>query len=550
MLTMEQALELLRDGEKRQWLIADWSWRTENGDNGGVYIGLVKREKAQDCLKGSSWSVSKGHGLTGFCTWWKYGVEQNEYSYKPAHGDSWPLVVHRDFCGVAENQYDLIEEFRHFHNLWHDRTGDDYYSIKEDGDKQKAAFRDKHGALLVDTALLRKFCAARDLCIILQVDAIEFFNESVQHYSNEISETDIVASEHKTNDAGFAGKAAFGRMLGVRIIHPLPKEQCGVWPFEDAKTFEKFIVGVKEDGTDATYTSDPEVLDNHFGKNPGHPHYLTPIYFRKDVLKKYLDKPSVFSVDDGYLHCGGLWGLRLDNDHDDHVVVFLGDLGRDLPESEQRYWRSFNVRPEGGLSESCFKRSFLGEFADPQNVELLIKPARRKMLEQWGTAFGFPLYAPFHEDDCGILADLRLPISDEWTEFDRCAISAAKIFVDYLNESGLAKAGKTTIDQMKAEDSERIVRGLDKLHACLTDLGADADLLDCAKALRLVQEVRSKSSAHRKSSALDALLEKHGLDSASPREVYRELILGPLLTFCQALTAFADSKTQRDGDQA
>ena len=42
MLTIEGALSLLRDGEQRQWLIADWGWRMSHGDNGGVYVGLVR----------------------------------------------------------------------------------------------------------------------------------------------------------------------------------------------------------------------------------------------------------------------------------------------------------------------------------------------------------------------------------------------------------------------------------------------------------------------------------------------------------------------------
>ena len=75
----------------------------------------------QQCLKNASWDVSKGDGLTGFTMWWEEGVEHAEYSYAPADGDSWPLVIHREFHGLAEEQYDLLEEFRLYHNLWHDR---------------------------------------------------------------------------------------------------------------------------------------------------------------------------------------------------------------------------------------------------------------------------------------------------------------------------------------------------------------------------------------------------------------------------------------------
>lgn len=542
MLTMEEALSLLHDGERRQWLIADWSWHTDHGDNGGVYIGLVRSEKAAECLKSASWDVSKGDALTGFSMWWDDGVEKTEYSYAPVSADSWPLVVYRDFYGLEATQYDLIEEFRHFHNLWHDRRGDSYYKMKDDGNLQKVVFRDASNALLVDTAMLRQFCAARGLSIILQVDAVQFFDEEISESSQEFHEHDLVATTHKTNDAGFSGKPAFGRMLGKRIIRALPKERCGIWPYEAKKSYESYIVGVKEDGSDATYTSDPESLNDYFGKKPGHPHYLTPIYFRKDVLRKYLERPSLFSVEDGYLQCGGLWGIRIDNDHENHVVVFLGDLGRDLPESEQRYWRSFNVRPEGGLSESCFKRSFLGQFADPLNAELLIKPARRKLLESWHKAFGFSLYAPFHENDKGILADLRLPIGDEWTEFDKCTIAATKVFVDYFNQADLAKGAADAIKQLKAKDPDRPIRGIDKLAAWLSEHGGDADLLECIDSLRLVQALRSKSAAHRKSSALTELLKKHGMEEASRREVYKKLILVPLLTYCQALAAFAESR--------
>ena len=35
----------------------------------------------------------------------------------------------------------------------------------------------------------------------------------------------------------------------------------------------------------------------------------------------------------------------------------LGDLGH-LYSSEQKYWRSFNVKPDGGFSDVAFRRGF------------------------------------------------------------------------------------------------------------------------------------------------------------------------------------------------
>lgn len=234
----------------------------------------------------------------------------------------------------------------------------------------------------------------------------------------------------------------------------------------------------------------------------------------------------------------------MDNDHEDKVIVFLGDLGRDLPRSEQRYWRSFNIRPEGGLSKTCLNRSFLAEFADPKTPDLVIQLERRKLLEKWTEAFGFELYAGFHKDDIGVLTDLRMPISDEWTEFDRCTIAATKVFIDYLNESQLAKLAATEIARMRSNDPDKPVRGIDKLQAWLRQNGGGKVPEDLIASLRLLQELRSKSAAHRKSSALTALLSDRGLDDESPREIYRQLILEPMLDYCRRLSEFAENHIQ------
>lgn len=543
MLTMDDALKLLLAGEQRQWLIADWSWHISGRGNGGVYLGLVRADVADKYLDDASWSVMKGDGLTGFSIIWEDGEKRATYSYEPVSGQSWPLVIHRNFHGLEQDQFDLLEEFRLFHNLWHDRKNDNYSKVLDDGTKQKVVFRDSSGAMLVDTAAIRKFCAARGLKILLQVDSVQSFDAPQVESSEEIKDSGLYARKHVTNDS-ISGKPAFGRLLGKRLIEALPIEKCGVWPYEEVKTYEAFIIGTHDDGSDAVFTSEPDELADYFGKNVANPNYLTPVHFRKDVLAKYLEKPSLYSVEDGYLQCGSKWGLRMDNDHEDKVVVFLGDLGRDLPESEQRYWRSFNIRPDGGLSDTCFKRSFLAQFTDPTNPDLAIKIERRKLLEKWREAFGFDIYSEFHEDDAGVLADLRMPTSDEWIEFDRCTIAATKVFIDYLNESQLAKLAATEVAKMKANDPEKPVRGIDKLQSWFRQNASESALDDLISSLRLLQELRSISAAHRKSSKLTNLLKEQGLEDESPREVYRKLILQPMLAYCRRLSEFAGNHTQ------
>ena len=546
MILLDDALRLLREAETRQWLIASWDWHSSGKGNGGMYIGLIQPDMKEKALSHLSWDVYKGKELTGFSTWSDEDGDHAEYGYAPAHGYSWPLIIHRNFYDLAEEQCDLLEEFRLYHNLWHDRKTDNYYKVKDNGYKQKIVFRDKQGAILVDAVSLRQFCAARDLLILLQIDVRQYFNKSQKKQSKVIQESGLHASLCITDEKPFIGDAeALGHLIGKRIIYPLPKDKCGIWPFEQAKRYESFIIGVSEDGSYITNTSNPDELHGRPTVGANSHGYLTPVYFQKELLKKYLDKPSIYSVEDGYLRCGSAWGIMIDNNHEDLVVAYLGDLGRDLPECEQLHWRSFNIRPEGRLSQSYIKRSLLGEFAEPENIDHTIKHKRRKMLEQWQEAFGFSLYNDFHQDDKDMISDLRLPVSDEWQEFERCTMAAAKIFVDYLNEQLLEKGAEKEINKLKQQNPNRTIRGIDKLNAWLIQRDAKNAPIECADILRDVQKLRSESAAHRKRSSLSKFLAKHGLTDDSPREIYRCLVINPLLDYCIKLRAFAELEIKR-----
>ena len=118
-----------------------------------------------------------------------------------------------------------------------------------------------------------------------------------------------------------------------------------------------------EFGETKTYTSNPDALADFFGANPSAPNYLTPVHFRKDVLDKYFQKPSKYTVESGIIRCGYQWGLPIDNDHDNRVCAWLGDIGR-IPYDEQLHWRAYNVQPSGTLSESFYKNQILAEATD------------------------------------------------------------------------------------------------------------------------------------------------------------------------------------------
>jgi hypothetical protein len=200
----------------------------------------------------------------------------------------------------------------------------------------------------------------------------------------------------------------------------------------------------------------------------------------------------------------------MDNAQDDYVVVFLGDLGTDLPYREQQYWKPYNVPPAGPISETAFQRSFLGQFSDSQRVEHRFERSYASLTEAWRSQFGWPLYKPLHEDDAHVLRSMRIPTNTSFGQFDDQIVRLAKLVVDSLNEAQLSSATSA---------SGKDEKGITKLERLLNELGIDAAV---CPALRRVQGARTHSAAHRKRSDFELMVL---LDGATDlQESFRELL--------------------------
>ena len=101
---------------------------------------------------------------------------------------------------------------------------------------------------------------------------------------------------------------------------------------------------------------------------------------------------------------------------------------------------------------------------------------------------------------------------------------------------------KNEISKMREIEPSRAVRGIDKLKAWFIQHGGENAPIESIDILRTIQSLRSKSSAHRKSSELTKLLAQHGMNHSSPRNVYKSLVINPLLEYCKQLRYFAESR--------
>ncbi len=405
-----------------------------------------------------------------------------------------PLVYVREYGGVRPVHLELSEEFRHFHNLYFDSDKGVFLKVLEDGTEEVVVLIDARSCKL-RLRELRQFLAIKRMHLVIhfwswresvipveelpQDELREEFKDALTNYSYE-------ARPHSRSSDPRVRVLSW--VIGKKVVPPLPLERCGISPYEDEASYESFIIGTDREGRVIEHTCAPDKLPDASGANPDASIDLTQVFFRKDVLNRYFANPKKYAVQDGWLRCLSLWTMRIDNNHADYVVVALRDLGS-LPLSEQTYWRSHNVQPDGSVvSEVNYRRNFLGLWTDAQAPDLVFKAAYQRTGEAWMKRHGWPLFRELPEGDKHCMSALHQVTLDDYAEFDRQVANLAKVLVDAINE---AELGRRLPD--KGEDE----KGITKIQRLLKNEGL-ADVDSHVQFLRDLQAVRSNGVAHLK----------------------------------------------------
>ena len=422
-----------------------------------------------------------------------------------------PLIIDRSFDEMREGYREISEEFRFFHNLYHDRKTDKYIKVDDEGNEYTVAVV-KPDSVKIRLKEIRQFLAAKDMYLLVRF----YFPEHSEYSLKELGfkkggsekRDGPMCWKYDFSDQG--NSSAVSLLQGKRLIEPLPKSK------KRNKRHVEFIIDVDENGDEITHTSDPNTLANYSGANPDAPHYLTPVHFRKQVLDKYYQQPSKYSVEDSMLHCGSLWVMTIDDHHDDKVCVWLGDLGRDLPYPEQLYWRSYNIPPEGGVSKTYFSRQFMGEARESDRPEHLFRERYQDLQEVCKEYLGWQLLLPLGTGDEYHFKNLRIPATDEQRDFDELVLSLTKILIDSLNERCL----KTLIS---GDQKAKLKGSIARLEAVLSSHDVEGTAERIAF-LRKLQSLRSSSAAHRKGRNYRKIARNFGVESQHLRDVFAGII--------------------------
>ncbi|MBX3390514.1 MAG: hypothetical protein KF691_13780 [Phycisphaeraceae bacterium] len=506
--------------------------------NYGVYAALIPTEQVAKSLKSTNWDLSHGSGLPGAVEYHQQGSKRVEYHRFGDDDGIEPLVIDRDFHGARERYTEISEEFRLFHRLYHDQKLNQFIKIDNEGEEHLVATIEPN-LVKIRVKEICQFLAIKEMHLALQFDCREDSAHTLEELGIDEEGSDyrrdLVCWGLHYGDIMLGSHRAFSRLLGKRLIAPFPKNKSGFWGYSDAdpKKYVDFIIGTDKHGGPRTHSSNPDALGNNFGANPQSPNYLTPVHFRKSVLEKYYQQPQKYSVEDGYLRRASLWGMYLDNHHDDRVCAWLGDLGRDLPYEEQLHWRSHNIIPVGGMSKTFIRRQLDAEFADSDRPEHVFQERYRELVQSCDEVLGWQLLLPLTDADQHHVKGVRIPATDEQRDFDEVVLSLTKILIDSLNEKSLNEC-------IPLKNRAGLKSGISRLEAAFDACGITG-VEKHIKFLRDLQDLRSSGSAHRKGDNYRKIAARFGVDSQSLQSALGG-ILRKALEFLDYLNSVARSR--------
>ncbi|MFZ5930975.1 MAG: hypothetical protein ACOY15_07140 [Pseudomonadota bacterium] len=519
LLQIDVIQELLPKIGKEQWQTLYLASR-DSSHQLTVWCAFLDEEAVDRAILDESWDLTIGDGTPTFCQKWSDGKSVTTYHRFGNDSGVRPLVLHRSFHDAFPQYVEVDEEFRLYHDLAEDKKRGLLLSFDTSG-REIEVVRIKSNEVRALLKHLRQFQAAIGLHLAIYVDSVRYsLIPFVEIPSNEkvlaVADGLIRWRRDVVKCMAIEEFETFSRLLGKVIIPPPAQNKTGAWPFtvDDDKKEVAFIIGVDENGDEIEHSSKPSKLNNYYDANPEAENYMKPVYFRREVLGKYYAEPERYRVLDGQLSCLNIWSCQIDNDLDSYIAVYLGDLGRYMPYEERLHWRQYNVVPEGRISETNFRRSFLAQAVESQSADLTFRREYTKLLHDWKSVHGWSLFLPSSQGDVHLLDTVRIPVTNSQPEFDEQIGHLSKLLVDSLNEKCLI---------IQAGMLEKDTKGISKLDSYLESTNFP-ERQSVVQFLRNLQNFRSSGSAHRKGSRYEEHIARLGIDMTRKADVIRELL--------------------------
>ncbi|SFW76321.1 hypothetical protein [Chitinophaga sancti] len=479
---MEKSVFLLENGFReveRKFVKDGWIdiCRDGNGTEGWTFCCLVAPSKLKNFLKDRSWGVEKGSEGRP-CIFGP--ANENDCIYQPFCNEGFePFLYYKRFSYVNERYIDVSEEFVNYFQLYEQgesKQKRSYYFFDEVGNKEEVLKVTPEG-VKVKQRFLIEYISVRQMhfSIAFSFEVMEDLPiaEYVRFHRDEDYVTDDGNYNHLVRVVPGSGQMQ-SWLLGKVIIKYDPKRIHNTW-YDPQYDHEEFIIGYDDNGDLKRVPCDSEE----------HEHFC-PVFFKKDVLTKYYNDPVKYEVNGFNLSCQA-FSLKMDNNGDEYVTVFLNDL-RMLPQKEQLHWKHYNiVREDGmGISGSYYDTMVNGSWARKSDaLDIRFKQEYQSFNKTWFEKYGWHFYKQPSGADIHLFNGLHLPADNSVVSFCNQILTVVKFTIDSLNEEMLVK------DLPKIE----MEKGIAKFERFIKHKGHDLPYM--FSFLKHLQDLRSSLIAHK-----------------------------------------------------
>lgn len=454
-----------------------WLTIYESSEDDLIYCCLVYNSKIEEYKSNTDWVIRPYYegkpAVFGDGTYKTY----SEDGYEP-----FIFIKHFNFNNGGEKYIDISEEFVLYFKLYEraeNKQNRKYYFIDELGDLDEV-INVEPKRIRIKLKYLKEYIAVRQLHFAVCFDFMRVGNIDISENKIEFIDKDFKGENYIYNHLIRPLDGKFQSwILGKKIISFDPSKSKSYHFDYENQVYESFITGYDEEGN--------EVYQDCSKTNEK---YFVVTYFKKDVLNKYYNEPQKYEVD-GWHVKSNFFSLKIDNNNEDYVAVFLIELGY-LPYKEQLHWKHYNIQPQKGISHAYYQTMIEGSWVDhPETPDLFFKHKFEQFNKKWETKFGWRLYKPLAKEDEHLFKALHIPTSNNVKSFCEQILSIIKITIDRLNEAELAK-------EITLDDNDKGITKLEKFLAV-----HQMQIPDMITFLRHLWNLRSGLLAHSFSNSND-----------------------------------------------
>lgn len=441
-------------------------------------------------LENYEWEfATDSFGKAGFGTYGTYEngeLKEEIFFFDGVTHDSFEYLIALRSFEKYDKSVEINPKFIWYGNLVKGKEG--YYNPITDELIIKVSER----KIVVQREYLKDFlCAYQKVCVVV-CDHRRWFNSDhmiKEQYSDIRGKNYFFTLNVSTCPGGSMGYKYYASIIGKAVIMPYKKPHHVDYKyFTEEEKYEQFIVDYDEDEDEAVYfTCNEKELANFFGTNPEAPHFLTPIYFKIQVLDRYKNDSRNYTITDSTISFLNEWSIPFNINKENIVSVWLGDLGR-IPYEEQQYWKAYNIPPKGGMDQKFIDRQLRNKWTDSSRIESKVVPALNKLNAIISEKYGDVIFKVLSDADKEIYNTFMLPTNYSMPEYQSFLMKLCKLTSESINVSLIKKI-------MGDELDENVKGSVLQLGMFLEFIGVDK-ARKISTSIKKVQDSRNKLAGH------------------------------------------------------